>query len=268
MSPWPSASCAAPRLTSSLRSLGRFSYALPSTVTASAGRSRSMYMTPRRYRLSSLVESLATAFWSSANESTSAGADGVTAAVVAAPGLAGAAAATPRQVASRTGTSNRCFTGFSLACAGAGAGASAANENSMTVGDRPKAGTAGIARNCKDLRGRRRSRRVPEPASHLEGGGPGDRLIDVGPQVLDVLDPGRDPHQALGDAGPGPALGAELNVGRGGRQAREGLDAPEARRVADELEGVHHRLGGRSTALDLEREQRAIAARHRPRPHP
>src|SRR5579862_1302540 len=92
------------------------------------------------------------------------------------------------------------------------------------------------------------------------GSGLGERLREVGENVVDMLDPHREPDIAVGDAGAQPVLGRKLGMrGRGGVDG-EAAHVAEIRDVVEQLQRVDESLAGVDPAVELEPHQPAIAA--------
>ena len=71
-----------------------------------------------------------------------------------------------------------------------------------------------------------------------------ERLLQVGDQVLDVLDADRVAHQAVGDAGLQPVGAAHAGVGHRGGVLDEALDAAQRDGQRRHLHVVHHGAAG------------------------
>lgn len=78
------------------------------------------------------------------------------------------------------------------------------------------------------------------------------RLIDVGEDVVDVLDADRKADELRGDATGDLLFGAELTVSRAGRMNGESLGITKVCEVGDEPEGVDEFCTLSCTTLDAE----------------
>src|SRR5205814_3020252 len=108
-------------------------------------------------------------------------------------------------------------------------------------------------------RRRRRKPRVPPTAPRTGSrcavsSGVRQGLIEIGDDVLDVLEADADADQPVADAGGAPRFGIELPVRGRRRVAHEGLDAAEAGADPGQLERVAEPDGGVDAACDLEGE--------------
>src|SRR5688500_16177362 len=90
---------------------------------------------------------------------------------------------------------------------------------------------------------------------HATGGREG--LLEVGLQVVDVLESDREAHQTRGDAGGELLLRGELRVRRGGGVDDERAHVADVGQVAEEAERVDELAPGLDAALELERQDRA-----------
>ena len=83
-------------------------------------------------------------------------------------------------------------------------------------------------------------------------------LVDVGDDILRMLDADGEPHIAVGDASPMLLLARQLRM-RGGRgMDRQRPDIADIGDVVDHLEIVDERAAGVPPALELETDQRAV----------
>lgn len=78
----------------------------------------------------------------------------------------------------------------------------------------------------------------------------GEAGLQIGLDVVDVLETNRQAHQAGRDTGCELLLGSELRVRGGGRVDDEGLCVAHVGEVREELHVVHHVEAGLTTALD------------------
>src|SRR6185503_441645 len=88
------------------------------------------------------------------------------------------------------------------------------------------------------------------------------RLLQVGPEIGDVLDPDREPQQPVREAHRQPPLARHRGVRHRRRMADETLDAAQALGAREQLEAIEHRAPGveRAVAGD-DRDHAAEAAR-------
>src|SRR5690606_29878241 len=77
-------------------------------------------------------------------------------------------------------------------------------------------------------------------------------LVNVGDDVVDVLDAHRNPHKVLGDAGGGEFFGVELAVGCRGRVAGQGFGVADIDQTIDHLEAVDELAACFTATLDAE----------------
>src|SRR4051812_35238095 len=85
-----------------------------------------------------------------------------------------------------------------------------------------------------------------------------ERLVEVLDDVVDVLDPDREAHGVLGDAGQRELLVVELRVRRGGVVDRERLRVTDVRQVAEQAEALDEALARLEAALDAEGDEAAV----------
>ena len=85
--------------------------------------------------------------------------------------------------------------------------------------------------------------------------------VEVGLDVLDALQPDRQPHQARGHAGGQLLLAGELAVGGAGRVDDEAAHVADVGQVAVQLQRVDELLARLHAALQVERDDRARAPR-------
>ena len=147
------------------------------------------------------------------------------------------------------------------------------------VADEDRVGRVGVQR-------RRRSRRRPRPgpgspppsrtSGSLGGEQPdlpgrdeadgqravtrGERLVEVGDQVVDVLDADREPDQSSGHAGGHELVGGQLGVGRGGVVDRQRLGVADVGQVAEQLQRLDEPRAALAAGLQPEGHQAAVAA--------
>src|SRR3546814_1663768 len=88
----------------------------------------------------------------------------------------------------------------------------------------------------------------------------GERLFEIGDDVVDMLEPDGEPHVVVGDAGRQLVLGRELGVGGGGGMDGEAARVAEIGDVIEELQRVDEAASGLLAAGKLEAHQPAIAA--------
>ena len=82
---------------------------------------------------------------------------------------------------------------------------------------------------------RRRRRARPRRARSAAGRGR-QRLVEVGDEVVDVLEADRQPDEVVGHAGPILVLGAQLRVGRPGRVDDQRLGVADVGQQAEDLD--------------------------------
>ena len=80
-------------------------------------------------------------------------------------------------------------------------------------------------------------------------------LLEVGDQVVDVLQPDAEPEEAVGDPDPRALGGRHLGVGGVARLAHERVHAAEARRMGDEPEAPEETLRCLAAAREPERKK-------------
>src|SRR6478735_1710322 len=97
------------------------------------------------------------------------------------------------------------------------------------------------------------------PFSRRSLGG-GETLLEVGEDVVDVLDAHGEPHEPRGDTGSDAVLLGSLRVRRRGRVDHERTHVTDVRDVAVQGEGLDELLARVESARDLEGEHRAGAA--------
>jgi hypothetical protein len=92
---------------------------------------------------------------------------------------------------------------------------------------------------------------------------PRERLVEVGEQIVDVLDPDRQAHRVRGHAGGRELLLRELRVGGRGVVDRQRLRVADVRQVAEQLESLDEGAARVEAALHAERHERPVAAEQR-----
>src|SRR5437867_13266126 len=75
------------------------------------------------------------------------------------------------------------------------------------------------------------------------------RQLQVGPQILDVLDPDREAQQAVGKTNLQPLLSRYRRVGHGGGMAHQALHSPQALGAGEQPEAVEHPPPGFERAI-------------------
>ena len=85
-------------------------------------------------------------------------------------------------------------------------------------------------------------------------------MVNVGEDVVDVLDADAESNQSRGDARSGLLLIAELGVGRGGGMNGEGTGVADVGEVGEEFEALDKLLTGFLAACDLEDDHGAAFA--------
>ena len=95
----------------------------------------------------------------------------------------------------------------------------------------------------------------PTDGSHDREG-----LIEIGKDVVNVLDADRKPHIAVGDAGLRLLLWRKLRVRGAGRVDRERAYIADVGDVIEHLQAVDELASGIATALELEADQTAVTA--------
>src|SRR5690606_34740799 len=78
----------------------------------------------------------------------------------------------------------------------------------------------------------------------------GQRVGEVGDEVVDVLDADREADEAVGDAEGGAVLGGDAGVGHDGGVFDEGLDAAEALGEGEEVDAFEEAAGFGEAALE------------------
>src|SRR5688572_16829376 len=86
-----------------------------------------------------------------------------------------------------------------------------------------------------------------------------ERLLEVGDEVADVLEPDAEAQEPVGDPDPGALGGGHLGVRGVARLAHERVHAAEARRVGDHAEPAEEPFGRLAAAGELECEHPAEA---------
>lgn len=86
----------------------------------------------------------------------------------------------------------------------------------------------------------------------LDSGSKG--MLNIGDQVLSVLDTDRQTDQVLSDAKSGTVLRTDRAVGHGGGQLAQRLDTSKGLGKGEELDVAQESVGGGEVALDAERD--------------
>ena len=92
-------------------------------------------------------------------------------------------------------------------------------------------------------------------------GGGIERLRQVGDDVVDMLDPHRQPHIAFGHTGIALLVGCQLRMRGRGRMNGQRARIADIGDVVEEPEGIDERLSGGEPVLKLEPDEPAIAPR-------
>ena len=87
----------------------------------------------------------------------------------------------------------------------------------------------------------------------------GERLVDVGEDVVDVFDADGEADEVGGDAGGPELVVGELAVGGAGGVQDAGARVGDVRHDGRELEAIHEARGGGAAALDAEGDDAAGA---------
>ena len=86
-------------------------------------------------------------------------------------------------------------------------------------------------------------------------------LIEVGEDVVDVLDPDREPHRILRYARGRQLLLVQLRMSRGCIVDRKRLGIADVGQVAEELQALDELAPALPSSLDAEADQASVAAR-------
>src|SRR5207253_8992189 len=87
----------------------------------------------------------------------------------------------------------------------------------------------------------------------------GERLVEIGDQIVRILDPDRDADQIVADPERGLRRGRDRQMGHRGRRARQRLGAAEADREMGDPQRIEEGEALPLATLQIEREGRAGA---------
>ena len=87
-----------------------------------------------------------------------------------------------------------------------------------------------------------------------------ERLVEIGEEVLDILDPDRQPHEVGGDTGGLLLRFVELLVCGRCRMNGERLGIANVGEVTEQLEAIDELTSGFESAFEAESDQRGVGA--------